>query len=410
VTTESESLALLCVTHRSLVFRTCRQILGNDEDAEDATQEVFERATRYLHGRTVEKPTAYLTRVAKNTAYEVLKRKLRTLETTPLLEDMVPAQATPDEAEERLTLLAVQQLAEQMRPFLTAKQYKRLQTRIAEGAGRISEDEAAAALEIKQSSLHATDAHMSKILTDAAIAARFTASPTCQYIASLAHDEPSRALLKKIEAHIKTCAVCADRRVKEKRRIYETFYSVPGVLAVPTGRTVVALKKGMIAAGLGAAACLTFAVVRTSPFTADLPTRQAAPPPVVSMTAPPTNSLVAQAQTQAKTPNVPKPPPVPKPAVNQPPAPPVSQAPAARQDTPLSITVGRRPPPSASASPRPAASTWCGWRCSSTVRPPTPRCATPAARAGPARSARTSRKAGADPSGSRWWPWPGTAR
>jgi RNA polymerase sigma factor (sigma-70 family) len=332
---------LLCVTHRALVFKTCRQILGNDQDAEDATQEVFERATRYLQGKSVEKPSAYLTRIARNTAYELLKRKRKRLETTPLPEDIVPAQASPDEAEERLTLLAAQQLAEQIRPFITAKQYKRLQTRIAEGAGRISEDEAAAALEIKQSSLHATDAQMSKILTDAAIAARFTAAPTCDCIARLAHEEPSRALAKKIEAHIETCQVCTDRRAREKRRIYETFYSLPGVLTVPSGAKLVAIKKGLIVGGVGAAACLTIAVVKTSPFTTDLPAEQAAPPPVAaSATTFPTATVVAQAPTSVAPPkSTPVTLPSPRPPSNAP-THPATPPPAVRTDTPLTITVG----------------------------------------------------------------------
>jgi hypothetical protein len=240
-----------------------------------------------------------------------------------------------------------------MRPFLTAKQYKRLQTRIAEGAGRISEDEAAAALEIKQSSLHATDAQMSKILTDAAIAARFTAAPTCDCIARLAHEEPSRALAKKIEAHIETCQVCTDRRAREKRRIYETFYSLPGVLTVPSGAKLVAIKKGVIVVGVGAAACLTIAVVKTSPFTTDLPAEQAAPPPiaasatafptatvVASATAFPTATVVAQAQTSVAPPkSTPVTRPSPRPPSNAP-AHPAASSPAVRTDTPLTITVG----------------------------------------------------------------------
>ncbi|MFD1051473.1 RNA polymerase sigma factor, partial [Kibdelosporangium lantanae] len=84
MSTDADTLALLCVTHRALVFQTCRQILGNDEDAEDATQEVFVRVAKYLPGRSVEKPSAYLRQVAQNTARDFLQRKLRALETTPL--------------------------------------------------------------------------------------------------------------------------------------------------------------------------------------------------------------------------------------------------------------------------------------------------------------------------------------
>ncbi|MEV4310618.1 sigma-70 family RNA polymerase sigma factor [Actinocrispum sp. NPDC049592] len=344
MTTESESLALLAVTHRSLVFRTCRQILGNDEDAEDATQEVFERATRYLHGRTVEKPSAYLTTAARNTSYEMLKRKLKRLETGPLPEELVPAQASPDEAEERLALIAVNQLAEQMRPFLTSKQYKRLRIRIAEGAGRMSDNDAAEALKIKKASLRATDGKMSETFTEAAVAARLIANPTCEYLAGLAQQEPSPSMLRGIEEHIRGCAPCAERHEKEKHRTRELLCAVPGLLTVPMGGAgkILAVKKGLIAAGVGAAACLTFAVVKPAPYATDLP---AAPTPstvtpTVVAAAPPSMSAAPQGETTSATPK-PTTLPSPRSPINTPAASvAASQAPAAQPNPGLTITAG----------------------------------------------------------------------
>jgi RNA polymerase sigma factor (sigma-70 family) len=352
VTTDADTLALLCVTHRSLVFRTCRQILGNDEDAEDATQEVFVRVAKYLPGKSVEKPSAYLRQVAQNTARDFLQRKLRALETTPLVEDMVPAQPTSDEAEERLTLLAAEQLAERMRPFLTTRQYKRLRTRIAEGAGRISGQEAADVLHMKQSSLHATDAHMSEVLTEAAVAARMTGEPSCDFVARLVHDEaPSRSMWKKVEAHIETCQQCAERKSREQRRVHQALHTIPGIFLVPTKATAFAVKKAVIAAGVGAAACLTIAVVDTTPFATDLPpANNAAPAPTtLSVVAgPPTSAVASTSRTStpavespAKQAEVPSPR---QPSGNKPaapaPAPVVSQAPAPRDDMPLTISAG----------------------------------------------------------------------
>lgn len=351
MSTDADTLALLCVTHRSLVFQTCRQILGNDEDAEDATQEVFVRVAKYLPGRTVEKPSAYLRQVAQNTARDFLQRKLRALETTPLLEDMVPAQPTPDEAEERLTLLAAEQLAERMRPFLTTKQYKRLRTRIAEGAGRISDKEAADVLRMKRSSLHATDAHMSEVLTDAAVAARMTGQPSCDFVARLVHDEaPSRSMWKKVEAHIDTCQQCAERKSREQRRVHQALHTVPGIFLVPTKAGLFAVKKAaIIAAGVGAAACLTIAVVNTTPYTTDLPaTNNAAPAPTTlsvlagppaSVAAPTPQTSTPAAEPPAKHTDVPSPR-QPSGNDNTPAAAPpvVSHAPAARDDMPLTIS------------------------------------------------------------------------
>jgi RNA polymerase sigma factor (sigma-70 family) len=300
----SESLALLCQTHRPLVFQTCRQILGNDEDAADATQEVFERVTRYLLGRTVDKPAAYLTQVAKNTAYEALKRKLKTLESTPL-PDNVQEAASPDEVQEWNAVQSVKQLAEQMKPFLTSAQYKRLLLRIELGVGHISLEQVAAALKIKQSSLRATDPQLTKVLTEAAVTARMFADPRrCDFLARLVHDDsPSRALGKKIDAHVQTCKTCQDRQSVEKRRIYEAFYTVPGLVAVPaqhSGAAMVVVKKSFIAAAVGAAACLTFAVVNSGPFSSELPSEYAAPPPVVTVVPPgPVASASSMTQTSS---------------------------------------------------------------------------------------------------------------
>ncbi|TCO58495.1 RNA polymerase sigma factor [Actinocrispum wychmicini] len=346
MTTDSETLALLCVTHRALVFRICRRILGNDEDAEDATQEVFERAARYLQDKEVEKPSAYLTQVAHNTATDVLTRKLKRLETAPLPDDLVPAQATAGDAEERLALLAAEQLAEQMRPFLTAKQDKRLRIRIAAGLGRISDADAAAALGIKQSSLQATDGHMSVVFTEAAVAARMTAAPTCDFVARLVSDgPPSRVMWKQIEAHTEKCEACAERKAREKRKVRETFAAMPGFLAVPTKAGAFALRKGLIAAGVGAAACLTVAAINTSPFSTPLPrTDYVAPKTSVSAVAAPpvtlpssTTHAVASDDPPAARPSAA---PSPRQPSNVPAAPPVPSAPAPRADTPLAITAG----------------------------------------------------------------------
>lgn len=347
MTTDSETMALLCLTHRSLVFRICRRILGNDEDAEDATQEVFERAARYLQGKDVEKPSAYLTTVAQNTAHDVLARKLKRLETTALPDDLVPAQTTADEAEERLTLIAAEQLAAQMAPFLTARQQQRLRIRIAAGLGQISEDEAAAALGVKTSSLHATDARMSEVLTDAAIAARMTAAPTCEFVARIVRDEQrSRAMWKKIQAHLESCEECTERKANERRKVRETLYAMPGFLVVPT--KTFALKKALVAAGVSAAACLTVAVINTSPFATKLPgIGYAAPKTSISVAAaaPPAPATTAASQP-VSSPSAAKPsaPPSPRQQNNAPAAPaappPAGPSPASRADTPLTITAG----------------------------------------------------------------------
>jgi hypothetical protein len=143
--------------------------------------------------------------------------------------------------------------------------------------------------------------------------------------------------------------VCARRKTAEKRRIYEALYSLPAFVPMHPGLgTVVALKKSFIAAGLSAAACLTFAAINSGVFAADLPSDAAAPPPTVSVLATPPSAAATSSDVPQPIPAVPtqespqRTVPSPRPPVqnNAGLATPAPQQPQARNAAPVTILVG----------------------------------------------------------------------
>jgi len=66
-----------------LVFRRCALLLGGDDDARDAMQEVFMKAIKYGHAfKSGQKPVPWLLQIANRTCFDVLRHRHR----EPLLE------------------------------------------------------------------------------------------------------------------------------------------------------------------------------------------------------------------------------------------------------------------------------------------------------------------------------------
>ena len=70
---QGERAAHLYVTYRPGVFATCLDVLGNAEDAADATQEIFARALPVLDG--VQHPNAWLQTAARHHCLDVVRRR-----------------------------------------------------------------------------------------------------------------------------------------------------------------------------------------------------------------------------------------------------------------------------------------------------------------------------------------------
>jgi RNA polymerase sigma-70 factor, ECF subfamily len=84
----SDALELLLGRHYDRMHRLCRRMLGNDRDAEDATQEAMVAIVRGLpsfDGRSAFSTWAY--RVATNSALDELRRRRRRPTPTPIERD-----------------------------------------------------------------------------------------------------------------------------------------------------------------------------------------------------------------------------------------------------------------------------------------------------------------------------------
>jgi len=79
-----------------MVFRRCRGMLGNDDDALDAAQDVFVSLLRHqqrLHGRFL---SSLLYTIATNTCLNRLRQRKQQGETPQPLEELLPAVADPE--------------------------------------------------------------------------------------------------------------------------------------------------------------------------------------------------------------------------------------------------------------------------------------------------------------------------
>lgn len=71
-----EAFGILVQRYQKAVYNVCLRVMGNREDAEDAVQESFLRAHRYIHTIDVERPFGpWIKQVAANHCYGVHKKR-----------------------------------------------------------------------------------------------------------------------------------------------------------------------------------------------------------------------------------------------------------------------------------------------------------------------------------------------
>lgn len=125
----------LITTHSAAVFAYLWRLLYDAADAEDALQETFLRAFRAYPGLRADghaNPTAWLYRIATNTARTHQRRRARTASRTAALDPaLVAGGASPAElADQRQQLSAVAQAVEtlpyQQRAALILRKYQEL--------------------------------------------------------------------------------------------------------------------------------------------------------------------------------------------------------------------------------------------------------------------------------------------
>lgn len=108
---DRRAFATLVSRHERRVYGLCLRLLGNREDAEDATQETFLSALRHAAGfRRTAAFSTWLYRIAVNAATDQARRRARA-RSVPLPEEgqaPLPVPAVPDAAEGVADTLAVQ--------------------------------------------------------------------------------------------------------------------------------------------------------------------------------------------------------------------------------------------------------------------------------------------------------------
>jgi RNA polymerase sigma-70 factor, ECF subfamily len=99
---DKQAFEELFLRYERRVFAIARRITSNREDAEDVVQDTFHKA--FLHLDTFQERSRFstwLTRIAINEAYMLLRRRRRVLETLPEHSDDLPESASPEFVDER---------------------------------------------------------------------------------------------------------------------------------------------------------------------------------------------------------------------------------------------------------------------------------------------------------------------
>ena len=114
---DREILEELFSAHRDRVYRLCMARLKDPYDAEDAVQEVFIRAARYVDMlRTEPDPIRWLSTVARNICYDEQRRRQKTGGAGQLVERIVDL--SPESDPERLAVeaMTIQHLLDRLTP------------------------------------------------------------------------------------------------------------------------------------------------------------------------------------------------------------------------------------------------------------------------------------------------------
>jgi RNA polymerase sigma factor (sigma-70 family) len=218
---DGQAFAELYDRHEQRVYRFCVRLLGNPDDAADATQETFMRLLKRLpalEGRELN-VIAYVLTAARHACYDTIDARKR-LELTG--EEIEPSGAEPgaiDEDPERAALLATtRELAQRAHARLPARQREVLALRELEG---LSYEEIGEVMEIKPNAVAQLIARarigLGELVRGDALESVAGATPDCdRALPLLARGQDSQTLSGEdgnwLLGHLRDCATC---RVRE---------------------------------------------------------------------------------------------------------------------------------------------------------------------------------------------------
>jgi len=187
------AFAVLFERHRKSVLAVCMGVLGSRHDAEDAAQDAFAALAVSLRKGLPENLPAWLTRVARNAAIDVARRRRSNIRS----EDVVPDQAVGAEglkAELESVMAGIRELPESQRTALLMREL----------AGH-SYREIAALLEVDEAAVRGLIARARISLRSHRAAAEMSCASAR---AALAAEPDGRRHDRTVRWHVRTCASC----------------------------------------------------------------------------------------------------------------------------------------------------------------------------------------------------------
>ncbi len=233
---DTDAFAALYERHHRSLYRYCRSIVADPDDAADALQSTMTRALAAIGGRDEAAPVrAWLFRIAHNESISVIRRR-RTAE--PLEPDSAigPDVAADAELRGRLSQLVsdLQELSERQRGALVMRELSGL-----------SHVEIAAALEVSVSAVKQSIFEARTALHD------FAAGREMECVSvqrQLSDGDGRTARSRPLRAHLRSCAACSAFRDSLKARSRELAVIAPVLPAA----TAAAVLEGVIGGGGGA--------------------------------------------------------------------------------------------------------------------------------------------------------------
>jgi RNA polymerase sigma factor (sigma-70 family) len=218
---EGEAFAELYDRHEQRVYRFCVRLLGNPDDAADATQETFMRLLKRLpalEGRELN-ALAYVLTAARHACYDVIQGRKRVELSGEEIEPPSREPGSLDEDPERAALLATtRELAQRAHARLAPRQREALALRELEG---LSYDEIGSIMELERNAvaqlISRARIKLAELVRGDALESIAGASPDCERaLPLLSREQDGQALAGNdgswLLAHLRDCATC---RVRE---------------------------------------------------------------------------------------------------------------------------------------------------------------------------------------------------
>lgn len=245
-------LTLLCQQNRAWLLAYCQKRAGNQHDAEDLVQAVFEKLQRRPPKHPIVNPRVFLATVALNLTKDAARREARSPRSASYAMELLDQLASEDVVG-RTSSLDAKRFIEMAKPLLTPRQLEVLAYNLALEGGVLTEEEVCVELDLKPTALRITFQRLAEHVGEAIVAATLAVDDAmrCPEVTkAVSKPDPHGTLCTRIHKHVKTCTACRERKAATLEGVRKAIFVVPiGVLG-----TLLTLKKVAVAAVVAAAA------------------------------------------------------------------------------------------------------------------------------------------------------------